>query len=237
MDRLETVRQFFKAVERMNNLNKTLQNNAKLMEEMKKTYGIRNSETFERLLSVSNMMRFAPHTKLSDQLRYIDTMITISKEPELFSKALSYSTFLTTITSKFDKQFVNELNENIQDNEEENGSNEDDEDFGEVVIKRPVFYNLAFNINLVINTTDNEISEKQNISENEKTTWEKRTKPILNWIAQIFLAWALSDTPIQESNIYKTFEPLVNYIEEIFEDEEPPNHLDGNEIILAHDDN
>lgn len=82
----------------------------------------------------------------------------------------------------------------------------------ELEVKNPLFFNAAVTINLHITMTDTKVNESGN--EEEKTLWNKYIKKALVLIHTIFLAWAFSDNPIKDMNIYKAFEKVAHIIEE-----------------------
>lgn len=84
----------------------------------------------------------------------------------------------------------------------------------EVNIVRPFFYDASVKINIYIAFTDDVVKNNPNVNEEDKTAWEKYLKPILIYIAGLFMAWTLGDTPIKDTIIFQQLEKIIEVIEE-----------------------
>lgn len=139
-----------------------------------------------------------------------------------FSNAYQFAPFLNHISSTFDSSFLENLSEYIYDTDGEDLEEIEElhEEDVQLEIKRPHFFDLAIKINIIINLTESEI-EVGNAE--EVRNWKKVILPILTVLCQLFIAWAVSDTPLHETNIYKSIESIIHYIETIdidFDNEE-----------------
>jgi hypothetical protein len=100
----------------------------------------------------------------------------------------------------FEEQSVENMEEDLSQQEE-------------VTIVNPYFFNVAVTINIYETMTENHIYNNPTVSQEEKTSWEKYIKPILAIIGTMFLAWAMGDTPIEDTQIIEQFSKVMEVIE------------------------
>lgn len=84
----------------------------------------------------------------------------------------------------------------------------------EIKITRPYFYDAAVKINMYVTVTNDHIQHSENISEDDKTLWEKYIRPALNVIMTLFITWAMGDTPFSEMQIVEQFEKVIEIVDE-----------------------
>mgnify|MGYP001260803606 CR=1 FL=1 len=214
---------FEKLNKTINNIEKLIKTNDAVKEILKNSlitnYHIRNDETLEKLFNFNNIINWSmylPKAPFEDYVKMTDALITLKKHSHLFSNHLKFASFLNHITTNIDSRFIEAIDK-VVPKENENDleqSNEIMQEEVQVIIKRPVFFNLALKINIVLNTTEGEVQEGK-LDEQEEDAWKKILKPILTALGQLFLAWALSDTPLHDTNIYKSIENIIEYIDSI----------------------
>ncbi|WP_108671773.1 hypothetical protein [Peribacillus acanthi] len=151
---------------------------------------------------------------------------SLSKQGLAFSSAYQFAPFFNQISSAINSSFVENLSEYIHDTEDDVEEIEElyEEDI-QVEIKRPHFFDLALKINIILDITDAEVQEGK-LNEEEVSTWKKVLTPVLTILGQLFLAWAMSDTSLHETNVYKSVQSIIHYVETMdidFDYEEQPD--------------
>ncbi|MEK4221504.1 hypothetical protein N1I86_05440 [Bacillus sp. FSL W8-0116] len=132
-----------------------------------------------------------------------------------FSNTHKFSSFFNHLSSNINDSFVEKLNEYVQDKKEDEFEEiEGLQENLQVDIKQPEFFNLALKTNIILDLTDADVQEGK-LDEEDVSAWKKVLTPILTVLGQLFLAWAFSDTPIQETNIYKSIESIIQYVEKM----------------------
>lgn len=171
-----------------------------------------NSFYTEPLWSKIGMINIPRH----DFSQMTSAVARLSNQGIAFSSAYQFAPLFNHISSAIGSSFVENLSEYIHvtdgDNLEE--IEELHEEDIQVEIKRPHFFDMALKINIIVNITDAEVQEG-NFNEEEVSTWKKVITPVLAVLGQLFLAWAMSDTPLHETNIYKSVESIIHYIDTI----------------------
>lgn len=132
-----------------------------------------------------------------------------------FSNTHKFSSFFNHLSYNINDSFVENLNGYIQ-HKKENEFEEIEElqEDLQVEIKQPEFFNLALKINIILDLIDANVQEGK-LDEEDVSTWKKVLTPILTVLSQLFLVWAFSNTPIQETNIYKSIESFIQYVEKM----------------------
>ncbi len=181
-----------------------------------------NSFYKEPLWAKVGMINIPPH----EFSQMASAVAGLNNQGLAFSSASQFAPFFNQISSAINSSFVENLNEYIRDavDDEEEIEELQEEDI-QVKIKRPHFFDMALKINIIVNVTDAEIQDGK-LNEEEVSTWKKVLLPVLTVLGQLFLAWALSDTPLHETNIYKSIETFVHYVETLdidFDDVEQPD--------------
>lgn len=95
---------------------------------------------------------------------------------------------------------------------------DDDEMDEEVNIVHPAFFDAATRINFYINITENHINNNPSVTEEEKAFWDQTIKKVLYFLATLFMTWAMSDAPISDWNITKSFEKVFQLIDQYQQD-------------------
>lgn len=199
-----------------------LLNNVELMNKLKEVYSIQNSDTFKKAFDVSNLLNSSlPNISVEQYLKRIDVITSIKNNSNLLSMDLTYSKLINNVLQNVDENIVEKIEE-TEEIEEEHYESEKmvKEDNDELKIKRPALFNIAFNINYVINVTDNEIVIG-NVGEEDKRNWKNIARPILSILFQIFLAWAFGTAPLTDTSIYQGIETIIEQISQMdFVDDE-----------------
>lgn len=148
-----------------------------------------------------------------DFSQMINAVARLSNQGFAFSNTYKFAPFFNHISSTINSSFVDNLSEYIRDTDGDNLEEIDElhEEDIQVEIKRPHFFDMALKINIVVNVTDAEANG--NLNEEEVSTWKKVLLPVLTVLGQLFLAWAMSDTPLHETNIYKSVDNIIHYID------------------------
>ncbi|MTT31473.1 hypothetical protein GMB86_05495 [Terrilactibacillus sp. BCM23-1] len=150
----------------------------------------------------------------------------LSNQGIAFSSAYQFAPLFNHISSAINSSFVENLSEYIHDTDDDVEEIEElNEEDIQVKIKRPYFFDRALKINIIVNVTDAEV-QSGNLNEEEVSTWKKILFPVLTVLGQLFLAWAMSDTPLHETNVYKSVRSIIDYVETLnidFDDLEQPD--------------
>ncbi|RDY69124.1 hypothetical protein DXT76_16855 [Halobacillus trueperi] len=189
--------------------------NDRMIKNVMASYNLNNRETVARIL---NFDTHIPNVPIEAKLRYLDVIETLKKNNLTIAQAFSYSSVINNIPN------INAIIKNITLDEDmleeiidEEGNEAPYRADTDIVIKKPGFFNIAFKINIILNTTEKE-AQTGNLTDEEKSMWEKVWKPTLNWLNALFLAWAMSGTPITDTNIYKKLEnidQIITYFQEL----------------------
>gem|GEM_PF-4890120 len=180
-----------------------------------------NSFYKEPLLAKVGMIKIPRH----DFSQMASAVASLRNQSLALSSASQFAPFFNQISFAINSSFVENLSEYIHDTEDDVEEIEEqlEEDI-QVKIKRPQFFDMALKINIIVNVTEAEVQEGK-LNEEEVSTWKKVLLPVLTVLGQLFLAWAMSDTPLRETNIYKSVETIVHYVETLdinFDDVEQP---------------
>lgn len=161
-----------------------------------------------------------------DLFQMTSAVARLSNQGLAFSNAHKFAPLFNHISSAINSSFVENLSECVRDIDDDLEEMEElhEEDI-QLEIKRPHFFDMALKINIIVNVTDAEFQDGK-LNEEEVSTWKKVLLPVLTVLGQLFLAWAMSDTPLRETNIYKSVETIVHYVETLdidFDDVEQPD--------------
>ncbi|HBZ09137.1 MAG TPA: hypothetical protein DEO65_04505 [Bacillus bacterium] len=201
------------------NLQEMFKTNVQLKEAFKLEFDLNDSESLIDALNLKNLSMWStqfPHISMKQYFQQIDALKTLRKNPKLFSQSLTYSGFLNSVSKNINDGLIDNLEEEIENVEEIKTETEYgiETALDEINLKHPALLNIAFKINIIISSTDNELEQKE-INDEELNNWKRVTRPILLIISQLFLAWAFSSTSIKEMNIYKSIEGIFNQLETI----------------------
>lgn len=218
MDFLETIKAFQKSVIAINELQNRLQQNAELRDNFMRRYNITNFETIQNMNNIHSMIG-TPYKTFEQNIKLIDTLTSFRKNAHII-KTFSFAPFLNNLNNNLSKDFLELV-------DKYNGSHQGEvliEDIKEedIEIKRPGLFNIALKINIVINVTEAEIA-KSEVSDEDKKNWNNFFKPLLSALYSLFLTWSLSTTPISHTNIYKSVEGVISYVESFIIDDELDN--------------
>lgn len=83
---------------------------------------------------------------------------------------------------------------------------------GELKVVRPYFLDTAMKINIYVTVTNDAIEQNSELSKDDKNLWS-RISVILLFLVEIFMSWAMGDTPITDMQIVKQFEKIVEVVE------------------------
>jgi hypothetical protein len=138
----------------------------------------------------------------------------LNENSALISHMTLYKNILDTIDEESFERIQDVFEEELHDVFEEELHNEENNSLEEEIkIVYPSFYNAGVTINTYVLVTDNQINTNKDISAEERSVWEKRIKPALILIGNLFMIWATSNTPIKEWNIFEPFQKVANIIE------------------------
>lgn len=176
---------------------------------------------------INNPMHTMANIPRHDLSQMASAVAGMSNQGLAFSNAYQFAPFLNYISSAINSSFVDNLSEYIQDTDGDNLDEVEElhEEDVQFEIKRPYFFDMAIKINIIVNATNAEVQEG-NLNKEEVSTLKKVLIPILTILGQIFLAWAMSATPIYETNIYKSIESIIHYMDTIdidFDEVEQPD--------------
>lgn len=175
---------------------------------------------------INNPMYTMANIPRHDFSQMASAVASLSNQGLAFSNASQFAPFFNQISSAINSSFVENLSEYVSDiDDDEEEIEELHEEDIQVEIKRPHFFDMALKINIIVNVTDAEAQDGK-LNKEEVSTWKKVLLPVLTVLGQLFLAWAMSDTPLHETNIYKSIEPIVHYIDTLdidFDDVEQPD--------------
>jgi len=179
---------------------------------------------------VAHLINYPMHTMANiprhDFSQMASAVAGLSNQGLAFSSASQFAPFFNQISSAINSSFVENLSEYIHDTEDDVEEIEElhEEDI-QVKIKRPHFFDMALKINIIVNVTDAEVQDGK-LNEEEVSTWKKVLLPVLTVLGQLFLAWAMSDTPLHETNVFKSIETIIHYVETLdidFDNVEQPD--------------
>jgi hypothetical protein len=163
----------------------------------------------------NNSVRAMANIPCHDFSKMAKAITLLSNQKVVFSNTHKFSSFFNHLSSNIDGAFVEELNDYVQDKKEDEFEEiEELQEDLQIEIKRPEFFNLALKINIILDLTDADVQEGK-LDEEDVRTWKKVLTPILTVLGQLFLAWAFSDTPLEETNIYKSIENIIQYVDSI----------------------
>lgn len=158
---------------------------------------------------IDNQKDFAHH----DLSSMASAVADLNNQNLALSNTYEFAPFLNHLSSVINSSFLEDLSEYIRgagsDVEETKELSEEDV---HVKIKRPHFFNIALKINIIVNVTNAEVQSGK-LNKEEERTWKRGLLPILTILGQLFLAWAMSDTPLHETNIYKSIENIIHYVQ------------------------
>lgn len=176
---------------------------------------IKNTETIAIL---RNSTLFSEN--FMNQIRLTDSVLSIIKIQEEFKRKLDtlnlphielYSNIIKAINNE---DVIPDLTDSINIDQNEVTSEDVTKYMDEEIkIKHPKMFDTALKINVYVTITENYI-QNNNVSDEEKTAWKKYILPVLSILFHFFMSWALSNTPVTDTNIVKTFENVVQIIEE-----------------------
>lgn len=197
----KAIQSYFDATKRMESLSKTLVQRGV----------IRNQEA---LASAMRTSIFMPNLNLMSTLKLSDSLITMQKVLADNAEALRKITIphmplYESIITSIDESWVEQLQDEV-----EQFSFVDIENNGDVPITRPYFYDAAVKINLYMTVTNDHMENSEEVTEEQKTLWKKFVSPVLIFISQIFMTWAMGDTPLSNMQIVQQFERVVELIED-----------------------
>ncbi|MBB6281809.1 hypothetical protein [Geobacillus subterraneus] len=223
---LDPIKRAAKNLEYMGNLAKNISIDPVLVKNL-----VAIQETSERLAWVSkdlipsiiiknNEVFTSLHSAIVDAV--ISLQKTLAEKAEILrSVSIPHMPLYRNILDSIDEDSYEQIQTVMEDEsfyynlEEELNTEENDLDEGEMYnIVNPHFFNVAIKINIYMTATDNHIHSNPNVTEEEKSLWDKVIKPILSFILQIFIAWAIGNTPITEMQIVKQFEKIAELIED-----------------------
>jgi hypothetical protein len=179
----------------------------------------------EALTSIFYSVHIPKPSLFMTQLKMVDAVISLRKilaenTEVLRSVSIPHMPLYRNILDSIDEDSYEQIQTVKEDKsfdyqEEELNATEDDLGEGERFnIVHPNFFNVAIKINVYMTVTDNHIHSNSNVTEEEKKLWNKVIKPVLLFIQQIFIAWAMGNTPITEMQIVKQFEKVAEVIED-----------------------
>lgn len=167
-----------------------------------------NSDKFTRKLpnsilriSADKFTRKLPNSMLKFSFKEMSRTINDSK-----ISTIPHISFYRDILKSIDEDTYNK----IQDEKEEII---DEEIIEEFTVVHPKFINLAININIYIDISENYIQNDINASEDERKIWKNYIKPFLLFVMTLFFSWGIGNTPITESQFVKQFERVAEVIE------------------------
>ncbi|MGM0863390.1 MAG: hypothetical protein ACQEWF_01785 [Bacillota bacterium] len=205
---------FSKNLSKMSDFNEIMTRDTRLRQYMIKSYGLRNQSILDKLYSIHSLTSWNKQLSFKQHLKVLDSMESLRNYSSNIPSALKYSNLLSSLATEINLDILSDIieDEEITNSEPGEVNNQDDVDC-QLEIKRPAFFNIAFNINVIISTTDSEF-EQGTFEEKERNIWENLVKPVLKWVNTLMLAWAFSDAPVADLNIYKSIEGIINHIEQ-----------------------
>lgn len=184
---------------------------------------IKNAEAVKLALSPGMIKTFDFMT----QIKMADSIISFQEMSRnldyLKNSTIPHMSLYTGILNSIDERtynwireeerVYNPIKEEVEREEEKNIEDEDNSTEADFTIVRPECLNVAFNINVYVTVTENHIQSNADVSENEKTIWEKYVKPVLLFIMRCFIAWSMGDTAIADMQIVKQFDKVAEIID------------------------
>jgi hypothetical protein len=205
---------FSKKMSKMSDFKEIMTRDTRLRQYMMKSYGLRNQSTLDKLYSIHSLTSWNKQLNFKQHLKVLDSLESLRNYSANIPSTLKYSNLLSSLATEINLDILSDVieDEDVASLEPIEVNNQDEAD-SQLEIKRPAFFNIAFNINFIISTTDGEF-EQGTFEEKEINAWEKVVKPVLKWINTIMLAWAFSDAPVTDMNIYKSIEGVIKHIEQ-----------------------
>jgi hypothetical protein len=222
----ELIKNFTKSLKRMNEVSEMLSKNQEFRETIMKNYNLVNPETLNNITNISSIMAMPKNLDPKVHLKFIDSMHTFRKNIDKFNNSHRFSELLTSISRDVDFNKFKDDTEEFDDDEIDTYPEIKDE---EIEIKRPAFFNIAFNINYVINVTDSEF-KIGNFDKKEENMWTKVVKPFLKFVREVMLICALTNVPLNEFHIVKVMEGIVDKFQDVQINEELDNDEEGTPV-------
>jgi hypothetical protein len=170
---------------------------------------IKNTEAVRNLFYQSYI---SPGTSILEQIKRNDILIEFRKSIDYLKEAtIPYSSLYSNIFKAIPYETIKKFHDAALLIDDDDEIEEDGVDDVKIDIKRPQFLEAAMKIEIYVNLTENHIYT--NGTEKEKALWEKCIKIVLNAVKAIFMAWALSNTPINQFHLFQDIEKVVQVID------------------------
>lgn len=181
-------------------------------------------EALMSAVNVSEMLGQSMRGSASEVMKnYIDLRRTLFENTDnlrtLMKSAMPHISLYSQIIEAVDEETYKKISDLWEeDNQGENFIDDIDMDV-DIDIKRPYFYVAAVNLNIYKNVTEVYMDENKATKE-EVAQWKKYIVPILVFLMDLFMNWAMSDTPIRDMNLVKQMSVIVETINEHVLEEE-----------------
>jgi hypothetical protein len=175
---------------------------------------IRNREAVTNLLSQRALLS----TPLMSRIKLNDAMIEFRKNLDSLKEIkLPFDSLYENILNSMDQVTVEKIQSIALAAEEAYEQDDKDDEDVQLQIKNHFAYDTALKLNVYVTVTQNHI--EQHGTEEEKKAWEKIVNGVLKFLIQFFIAWAFSNTPVQDMNIVHTAEQIIHVVENFEQDQ------------------